>query len=386
MEPNTEAKVEAQNPTNPGPDLEGAEIRDNMDEHNFDIEFEPLFTEEGVSDAELMGEDATGEDTANPESKGDESKDEADEKAEGEEKAGDEEKGKEPDQKAGEGEEDEQKADGEATEKDAAGKEPDEKDKQITGLNTALHQERTALKQLRTQNQLLSAENEKLKTPKADPEEGDKFKDFKVLSDDDYDELLYEDPDEASRYLYRYNQYQAHLKATEERQLNQHKGQAAERELVNNGIRALEDVMPGITRGKNEMAGKVADFAVNQGVNPEMVTILTDPRTKFMTANGDTYVMSDGAAQLVSLLKNTFESISSAPTKESIEAELRPIIEAEVQKTFIEKLKKDPSGGFRSLDQVPGSGNKDTKVHGGTITEADYAKMSDAEQAALLGG
>jgi hypothetical protein len=105
-----------------------------------------------------------------------------------------------------------------------------------------------------------------------------------------------------------------------------------------------------------------------------------------MTPQGENLIIGDGAAQLVRFIKETYDKSSNIPDRQKIEAELRPQIEAEVYKKVMDKLKKDPSMGFRSLDQLAGSGDKDAKPTGGFLTVSDYAKMTDAEKEAALGG
>ena len=113
--------------------------------------------------------------------------------------------------------------------------------------------------------------------------------------------------------------------------------------------------------------------------------------TYFASGHGiESLIMGDGAAQLIKLLKSTFEAVSNVPDESKIrteiEAELRPKIETEVREVFVEKLKQDPSGGsFRSLDNVTGGAEKEVKPLTGPLTEADYARMNEQEKSALLG-
>lgn len=375
---------------NPNTELAGAEVRDNIDTHNDGITFEPLFDNEGVTEAQLMGEDDPGEKAADPEPKDVDAEAEAAAKEEAEktdEQKEAELKG-EPEKDAKKEGEDETDKEGE---KPVIPKEVEEelakKEEHISGLTAAVREEREQVKRLKQENQRLAAENQTLKSPKPDDDkEAAEFKDFKVLSSTEYDELLDDDPDEASRYLYKFNRYRDYQERINKSQLSEHQAKSAENEIVNFGIQELERVLPGVTEGKNEMAGKLTEFAVKNGIAREVLSVLTDPRTKVTTVNGENLIVGDGAAQLVQLIKSTYDAVSNVPTKEAIEAELRPKIEAEVQAKLIEKLKQDPSGGFRSLDQLAGSGAKDVKPISGTLSESDYARLSEDEQRAALGG
>ena len=366
-------------------ELKGAEIRDNIETHNEGVTFEPLFKDEGVSEAELRGDDsvAAGEKKADPGPKGDESTQKAAEEAA--KLAG-------PDGKAEADAKVKADADAKAqAEKPTLPKEVVDKlsqnEEHISGLTTAVSRERQTVKVLKTENQRLAAENEQLKQPKASTDkEAEKFKDFKVLSEEEYDSLVDKDPDSASKYLYKLNKYQDYQSQIKNSKTIEARAKSAEKEIVDYGISELEKVLPGITQGKNDLAAKLTEFAVKHGVDDSVLAVLTDPRTKVITPQGENLIIGDGAAQLVALIKSTFEAVSNVPDRAKIEAELRPIIEAEVQKKIIDKLKQNPSMGFRSLDALAGSGGKDAKPLTGVITESDYAKMTEQEKAAALGG
>ena len=368
---------------NPETELAGAQIRDNVEPHNEGVTFEPLFANEGVTEAQLKGEDATGDKTATPEPKSDDTEKKGEETPEAKKAA---EEKSEADAKVTEAKakEDAEKAKAEIPADVKA--EVAKKDEHIAGLTTAVTQERQAVKRLKQEVQRLSAENQQLKTPKAGPDEADKFKDFKVLSPEEYDALVDEDPDAAVRYSYKYNLYREHKTEIERRKTIENQVKAAETEIVNYGFQELEKVLPGVTQGKNDMAGVLTNFAVQNGISDSVLAILTHPGTKVTTIEGENLLMGEGAAQLVHLIKASYEKVSSVPDRKKIEAELRPIIESEVQTKIIEKLKQDPSGGFRSLDQLAGSGKKDSKPILGTFSESDYAQMTEAEQRAALGG
>jgi regulator of replication initiation timing len=363
-------------------ELQGAEIRDNIESHNEGVKFEPLFESESISEAALMGEDeaATGEQKADPGPTGD-----AETKNAGADDAA---------KKAA----DEAKAKGDAEAKKKADAEkaslPKEvledlknKEEHISGLTTAVSQARQNVKILKQEIQRLSAENAQLKTPRdVTSKEAEKFKDFKVLSDDEYENLVNADPDGATRYLYRLNKYNEHQNKVSAEKANAAKAQGAEKEIVNYGIQELERVLPGITQGKNEMATKLTEFAMKHGVDDAVLAVLTDPRTKVRTPQGEDLLIGDGAAQLVALIKSTYEALANVPNRETIEAELRPKIEQEMADKIIKKLKQNPSGGYKSLDQIAGSGSKDVKPIGGFLTEADIARLSDDDLRSALGG
>jgi hypothetical protein len=115
----------------------------------------------------------------------------------------------------------------------------------------------------------------------------------------------------------------------------------------------------------------------------ETLAALTSPGTKITLADGRQALLGPAAAEIVGLIAG-FHKASTASDRKNIESELRPAIEQEVTKTLMSKLKK--GDGFRSLDMVPGSGAKSPTGGGQLLSEADFARLSPAEQEAYLQG
>ena len=277
----------------------------------------------------------------------------------------------------------------EAKLKEAEKKEPEKADstKPPPGFvpHEALQQERHKVKSLKAEIQKLQAEHEKLKAPKTEPEE---FKDFKVRTTEEYKQLLEADSDAASLYLYNYNRYLEHQNSIQRQQTAEKQASDAEKSLVIEGATEIEKIVPGFYRDKDPETDSLAKFAVSNGFEPGLLYDMSNPATKIIAANGDKYVLGAGAAQLVKMIKNTFAAIGKIPNesdiRKSIEAELRPKIESEVQAMAIAKLKGQDA--FHSLDSATSSSEKKIKSSTGAISEKDYANLSQAEQAALLGG
>ena len=358
-------------------ELDGATITDSADAPNEGVEYESLFEGEDVSEEELKGEDATAEKPADAEPTGDEPEGDPEKKEEPEEKD-------DPEKKDGEGEEKKDK------------EEPVETDtiaKKAEGLQVALHQERSLTKDLKSQLQQRDAQLHQLVAEvtklKAGPVDEGKFKDFKVLSKQQYLELNAEDPDKAAEYLFDLREYEKHQAIENNRQMAERNQQAAYQNLVNEGVRAMSEVLPGLYDNKNEDAPKIIKYAEDSGISGTLIDLLTDPSVKVTNHEGKQFVMGAGAAQFVKFLKGAYEASLNAPDtdkiREEIKAELMPKLEAKAQKSVMEKLKTDPNGAFRSLDQASTSTSKEVKPISGYVTEAQMAKLSEAEEAALLG-
>jgi hypothetical protein len=343
--------------------------RTNFDNLNDGFEYAPLFGGEDVSEAALMGQaDDTAEKTADAEPKV-ESK---------------------PDEKPKE----EAKAEDKKPEEEAKDKEPPkekEPDKPPPGYvpQAALHQERQANKNLKAEVQRLSAELAKATTAPVEAKESDAFKDFKVLNDAEFEQLLEEDPDGATRYQYKFTKYRDHQSKVQARQMAEQNATRARTAMITEAAAHINEMLPGIHEGKNETVPALVDFAQSNGVHPEWLQLLTDPRTEVITHDGKSLLLGNGAVQVVHLVKSAFEKVSRTPNeaqiRSKIEAELRPKIEAELQQTLMSKLQADPES-FRSIDQIAGTGKKDSQPRMGVPSESEWARMSPAEQERMLGG
>lgn len=373
------------------PDLEGADIRDNIDDINEGSEYEPLFKDESlVDESVLQGESDPGEKTANPEPKDakPEKKDDKEDRAE-ETKPKDE---KEPEKK-----DDEKQDTKEKDDKDPASEEKPEKPPAGFVPQEALHEERSKLKSVRAELEQsvaevkrLSAELKTVTTRKPDDKEAEEFKDFKPLSTAEFNELVDEDPDAAQKYTYQHQRYSEYLKSKQEGERAEIEAKRSEENIINSAGARIDEMLPGVFKGENDLAKKLGEFATENGVSPPVVDILTNPKTKVITDDGRHLLLGHGAAELVGLLKSAFEKVSAVPDenslREKIIEEVTPEIEARLQKELIAKLQNDPSG-FVSLDDAPGSDKRESKPSvTGIMTESDYARMSESERQAMLGG
>jgi len=330
-------------------------------------ELPDFFTDEGVTEAELMGsnpeeEAKTGEETGKAET--------GDEKAgsEGEETAKTEEDA------------DKAKGDDSGQDDDAATAKPTEEgaDDAVTKKPPegfvpyqALSEERTKRQALAQQLADLQAENESLKSKTGDAE---KAEEFKVLSDDEFDELLEEDPQEAIRYQHKLQTYQRE-------QGNKAAQEDIENEQINVAASMIQQIVPGIYDEGSKAGEELGDFAVEHGLDPHFLTLLTDPRTKVMAAGSKGAVlMGEGAASVVSLLHNLRTRLSDPDAqREAIKESLREEITAELMKKF-----KGGSASPGVLD-VPGDSGS-IPNSGQMLSEEEFGRLPEAEQEKLLAG
>ena len=325
-------------------------------------ETESLFSDEVVTEAELMGEDpapSEGDPTAAPPAT-DETQTETEAKPEGEAKA------------EGEGEP-EAKAEGEPETKTEPEPEPEpDLGKPPAGFVPlkALQEERAKRKELATQLVELQEAVDVLGVKSKDKNEEDSFA---VLPEEELEELIESDPQEALRYQVRLQKHQAQQKALNTIEQN-------ETIAISEAVMEIQQVMPDIYEDDSKSATELADFAVEKGFNPEYLPLLTDPRTKLITPDGTKLILGSGAASVIGMLhsmKNA-EVVSEADVRSKLEKE----ITEQVTNQVLAKMKGDATP--MSINDLPGAPEQITADT--VLTEAQMAKMSPAEIDAYLRG
>lgn len=348
-------------------------------DYNEGAELAPLFEGEAVSDAELRGE-TTEEEPAISEPTGETRSDEKD--------TGDEETGKEEEAPA----KDEEK------EGDAAAKEEEEKpaaeDDTDKGKDdapkappegyvpvAAVQYERQKRHTAQAEADALRAELEGLRAKASADEEG--LADFKVLTTKEFDNLLEEDPDAAAKYQYRYQRYREHQDNVVKEQAASTRAKEQSNTMVREGTAAIKALLPGFGTAGDKEVSALVEYAEKHGFDPDVLDDVTNPATKIVTAKGDQYILGAGAASIVKMIKNAHAVPSAENLRKEIEAELRPKIEAEVQKTLVEKVTS--GNDFKSLDTVTTTSDKDVRKPSRILSEAELAKLSPDEQERYLG-
>ena len=235
----------------------------------------------------------------------------------------------------------------------------------------ALAEERNKRKELAQQLAELQEAVEMLGTKEADKEE-----EFKQLSDEELETLIEEDPQEALRYQVRLQRHQA-----KQRAINIAKNR--DEMAISEGVVEIQTVLPDIYEEGSKTATELADFAVENGFDPDYLPLLTDPRTKLIAPDGKTrMVLGTGAASVIRIL-NEMRNKASVDT-ESLRHEIEKEITEKVTQQILAKMKKGESSTAVSINDLPGSPEE---IRGDTVlTEAEMAKMSKDELDAYLRG
>jgi len=301
-----------------------------------------------------------------------------------------------------EGSEEEKPADSEPTDEQKAEEkkeeekkeEPKEEGKPPKGYvpQQALTEARGQNKALKDQLSHLQAEINTLKAKPQEPAQDEaEWKDFKVMSKKELDELIDEDPSEALKYQARLIEYKDWKKEKAEAEKEKAESTRRTQSMVTEWTNKIAEAVPGIYDEGSEVGVQLADFAVEMGFDDATyLEAMTDPRSLITPYGQDkAYVIGPGAAGLIKLLSNAKSKVASTADakdlRKQIEKEIRPQIIEQVTKELTDKIKGTGKSGYKSLSSVPGGG-EDVATVGRKLTEEEWAKKPPEEREKLLMG
>lgn len=380
---------------------EGADIIDEA--KSGDWEYEPLFDEEKeLTEADLSGIEKEESPTKDKEKESQEQS--AEQKTEKEKQAA-----KELDEKkATEEAESKTKAEVEAKEKaETEAKTKEEAEKKAAREKTeikppegyvphaALHETREMLKEEKAERKVLEAKVDQLLAEKAEVELEPKMPDgFKVLTDEELDELIDDDPQEAQRYQAKLQRYES-KKATAKQVMREQRRETES--VVMTTVDRIEKAVPGIYDEEKSIGKDLADFAIKSGFKDEsFLEVMTNPATIVIPAGTDKRVLlSNGAASLIEMLhkihtssaEGEAEEVDIEKIREEIRAEEKVALTASITKDLLAKLKPEhvPSE-YRSIEELPAGSQEALTASTKQYTEVEWANLSEEDQVRLLGG
>lgn len=134
---------------------------------------------------------------------------------------------------------------------------------------------------------------------------------FKVLSDEEFEELLEDDPVSAMKYERKLRKYEEGQK---EKQTEQQRTEKQEQAAIQSSIDYMTNSVPGLFDEKSSVADTLAEFAEANGLDGKYLAVLTDPTTKFILQDPDnpkktfTVPLAHGAAALTKFIYSTYQS------------------------------------------------------------------------------
>jgi hypothetical protein len=272
----------------------------------------------------------------------------------------------------------------------------------------ALHEERSRRQQRdqeltaeRNKNAILEAELTALRRqaterPKA-PEIPAEFKDFKVLTDEEFAAKVDEDSGEAQKYVHKLARCQDWKRGEDARQADERRRQETTKarmaetnrqtaQLVQSSRDAIAQAVPGIYDESGEVSEKLVTFAAEHGMDPDYLAAITDPSTRIVITGDDgkpKVLLAAGGA--VGLLKGLFQLYSRS--RSSADEVARQAQEA-AGKIIADKIRTDT--GFKSIGDGPGASEIPTGDANKVYTEDDLLALrakegGEAERRRCLG-
>lgn len=273
-----------------------------------------------------------------------------------------------------------------------AGKKPEEPAKvaeKEKNLTAALHEERMRRKELAGELEKLKAEIADIKAGKKPAEEGEEgeSQEFKVLSDEEYETLVDEDPVEAMKYMNR-------LRRHERDQVEKGKKDTETDDVIMRAGARMATSVPGLFDEDKKVATDLVAFCKDNGLSQDALAVISDPGTRIQLRDDkgrfkSSVPLGEAAAEFTEFVYK-LRSTAGSVTKDSVKAEVKAELEKEYaekheafKKEIIEKFKTNPSTAYRDLGDVPGSADS---AHSGMLSESQMARMSKEEQRKYLGG
>jgi len=225
--------------------------------------------------------------------------------------------------------------------------------------------------------------------PREETPEDKQWKDFKLLSKEEFQDLADENPIDAIKYQQdqrEYEKYQEKLKAAEyeeQRQVEE------DRKVVEGTIAKIKEEVPGIYDKDSEIRGSLTEFAVESGIGKTALGIITDPATLVLPPGAEQPVLlGEHAAEVVRMIHKVYGLTKGGPSRESMKKEIEKELRATIEKETLAKFKDGSLGEeFKDIGEIPSGEPPDEDIFGKTdFTEEQWARLPASRRKTLLGG
>ena len=211
--------------------------------------------------------------------------------------------------------------------------------------------------------------------------------DFKVLTGPEFKELSEESPRDALVYMAELRDYEKAESIKADATRAQAQREVEVNNLFNESVKLMEEAVPDLFTEGSTAQQELAEFAETVGFTKDMF-YLTNPETQvILPGESEPVYLGTQAASFVKMLADlrakpgSKGAVDEAALRKTIEADLRKTLEAEI----LNKIKTGKGTSFRSIGDIPSS---DSEVPGSKapLTEAQYARLTPAQQKAYLSG
>jgi hypothetical protein len=266
----------------------------------------------------------------------------------------------------------------------------------------ALHEAREINKHLKNENARLKVQQYESQDARAKVEllvtekEIEEFKNFKPLSDEEFEDKFEDDSKAGLKYLQKLGQFhdfqrrQAETELAKEKQERELSAAAEELERIYATTEVLmEDVLPGIFDDAT-VKSELTEFAEDIGFTEELF-YLTNPETRIiLPGESKPLVLGEQAADILKMLVTARNKLNeNAATKidnDKLEAKIEKRLRKEIEKELLAKFKKSgDDDSYKSIDDIPTSENEN-EFRNQVLSEAELSKLTPAQQDAYLSG
>jgi hypothetical protein len=212
--------------------------------------------------------------------------------------------------------------------------------------------------------------------------------DFKVLSTAEFREMSEESPRDALVYMAELRDYETAQRMTKEAEAAKVARETEVDGLFRESVKLMEEAVPDLFTEGSTSQQELAEFAETIGFTKDMF-YLTNPETMIiLPGETEPVYLGTQAASFIKMLADLrakkpgdVSAVDQTALRKTIEAELRATIEAEL----LTKIKSGGKPAFRSMSDIPSS-DSDVPSVNKELTEAQFAKLTPAQQKAYLSG
>lgn len=271
-------------------------------------------------------------------------------------------------------------ADAKPEEKPPAGYVPkqalDEERHKRQSLSSELYQAKAKIAELESRTAKASAE-------KPGQESADEFKDFKVLSQQEFDELVEDDPIEAQKYQRKETRFIEHQRAKEREERSKREFEAVQNQVLQEAVDEIDHVAPGIWDPKTGVGKELTATAEKFGISKQVASVMSNPGTIILDQKtGQQFILGSGAVEFVRLVKSVAD-FAKNNDPEALKKKLETEIENSRAESIVRKIKTGSTGPVSLGD----ASSHNESIDGSVPDDEDsFARLPDDVRRKALGG
>lgn len=250
----------------------------------------------------------------------------------------------------------------------------DEERHKRQSLSSELYQAKAKIAELETRAAKMPAEK---------PGQAEEFKDFKILSQQEFDELVEDDPIEAQKYQRQETRFIEHQRAKEREERSKKEFEALQNQVLQESVDEIDHVAPGIWDPKTGVSKELTDTAERFGISKQVASVMSNPGTIILDPKtGRQLILGSGAVEFVRLVKG-ISDFAKNNDPEAMKKKLEAEIETSRAESIVRKIKNGPAGPV-SINEAPSLNDSLASDYG--TDEESMARLPENTRRKLLGG